>query len=241
MFAGPNGSGKSTLKSRLPAVLIGVYLNPDELEQEIRQQGFLDFAAYGVTTTAAEALPFFQNSPRLIAAGCGAAARQLGFADGWLDFAKVAVDSNFAAVTAEFIGQKLLAQKISFTLETVMSHPGKVELLAQAQAAGYRTYLYFVATDDPAINISRVRSRVKLGGHAVPEDKIAERYHRSLALLMDAIRHTNRAYIFDNSGDNADGKHTWLAEITEGKQLRLIADKIPAWFNRAVLTKGWQG
>jgi predicted ABC-type ATPase len=85
-----------------------------------------------------------------------------------------------------------------------MSHHSKVDLLAQAQAAGYRTYLYFVATDDPVINISRVKSRVKLGGHNVPEDKIAERYHRSLELLMDAIRHTNRAYVFDNSGNTQD-------------------------------------
>ena len=236
VFAGPNGSGKSTLKSRLPAVLIGVYLNPDEIEQEIRQQGFLDFAAYGVTT-AAEALPFFQNSPRLIAAGCVAAARQLGFADGRLDFAKVAVDSNFAAVTAEFIGQKLLAQKASFTLETVMSHPSKVELLAQAQAAGYRTYLYFVATDDPAINISRVRNRVGLNGHNVPEDRIEKRYYRSLELLMEAIRHTNRAYVFDNSVYNEDKKHTWLAEISEGWKLELKSDWIPVWFKRVVLDK----
>jgi predicted ABC-type ATPase len=61
-----------------------------------------------------------------------------------------------------------------------MSHPSKVALLARAQMAGYRTYLYFIATDDPAINISRVRNRVKLGGHAVPEDRIVQRYHRSL-------------------------------------------------------------
>jgi len=153
----------------------------------------------------------------------------------------VEVNSYLASVASDFLRQMLMEQKISFTLETVMSHHSKVDLLAQAQAAGYRTYLYFVATDDPAINISRVRSRVKLGGHAVPEDRIEARYHRSLALLMDAIRHTNRAYIFDNSGDNADGKHTWLAEITEGKQLELKTDKIPSWFNRAVLAKGWQG
>ena len=74
----------------------------------------------------------------------------------------------------------------------------------------------------------------------MPEDKIAERYDRSLALLMDAVRHTNRAYVFDNSGDNVDGKHTWLAEITEGRELELKPDKIPSWFNRAVLAKGWQ-
>lgn len=94
-----------------------------------------------------------------------------------------------------------------------------------------------MATDDPAINISRVRNRVRLGGHGVPEDKITPRYYRSLELLIEAIRHTNRAYIFDNSGDNADGKHTWLAEITEAKILELKTDRIPSWFKRAVLDK----
>lgn len=234
-FAGPNGSGKSTLKSYLPAALLGVYLNPDEMEQEIRQQGFLDCTAYGVATTAGEVLPFFQNSSFLGSAGCNEAAKQLTFSHNRLEFGKAKVNSYLASVASDFLRQKLLAQKTSFTLETVMSHYSKVELLAQAQSAGYRTYLYFVATDDPAINLSRVRSRVKLGGHAVPEDRIEKRYQRSLDLLLAAIQHTNRAYVFDNSGDNQ--KHTWLAEITEGQKLEMKTDQAPAWFKRAVLDK----
>ncbi len=69
MFAGPNGSGKSTLKSYLPSALLGVYLNPDEMEQEIRRQSFLDFTAYGVTTTADAVLAFFKDSKFLNDAG----------------------------------------------------------------------------------------------------------------------------------------------------------------------------
>ena len=241
MFAGPNGSGKSTLKSYLPPVLLGFYLNPDDMELEIRRQNFLDFTAYGVATTADAVLTFFQASKFLNDAGFGASARQLTFANNRLEFGAVKVNSYLASVACDLLRQNLMEQKISFTLETVMSHASKVDLLAQAQAAGYRTYLYFVATDDPAINISRVRTRVNLGGHAVPEDLIESRYHRSLALLMNAIQHTNRAYIFDNSGDSPDGKHTWLAEITEGKKLELKTEKIPSWFSRAVLAKGWQG
>jgi predicted ABC-type ATPase len=34
-----------------------------------------------------------------------------------------------------------------------------------------------VATDDPAINVSRVANRVALEGHPVPVDKIVSRYH----------------------------------------------------------------
>jgi len=237
MFAGPNGSGKSTLKSVLPEQLLGVYLNPDEIEQAIRQQGFMDFTAYGVTTTADAVLSFFKNSKFLNDAGFGETAKKLTLANNRLEFGALEVNSYLASVASDFLRQKLMEQKVSFTLETVMSHPSKVELLARAREAGYRTYLYFVATDDPAINISRVKSRVKLGGHPVPEDRIEKRYHRSLELLMDAIRHTNRAYVFDNSGENKDRKHTWLAEITEGQQLELRTDKIPSWFKRAVLDK----
>ena len=164
MFAGPNGSGKSTLKDYLPAALLGVYLNPDEIEKDVRRRGFLDFSEYGVTTTEIEVLEFFRISELLAKAGLAEAVQTLAFADGRLDFTRVKIDSYLASVATDFLRQRLLIQRSTFTFETVMSHPGKVALLTQAQAAGYRTYLYFVATDDPAINISRVKNRVTLGG-----------------------------------------------------------------------------
>lgn len=231
----PNGSGKSVLKSYLPTELLGVYLNPDEIEAGIRRDGGLDLRPLGVETTGAEVLPVFAESEFLKAEGLGEAAKHLNFADGWLDFTKVTVNAYFASVAVDFLRKKLLERKTTFTFETVMSHPGKVELLGEAQQAGYRTYLYYIATDDPAINVSRVRNRVRLGGHPVPEDRIVKRYHRSLNLLMKAIQHTNRAYVFDNSTDNADRQHPWLAEITDGRILELKTDRVPAWFKRSVL------
>lgn len=136
-------------------------------------------------------------------------------------------------MAADFIRQKLFEAGKSFTFETVMSFPDKVELLRKAQEKGFRTYLYYVATENPDINISRVHYRVKMGGHSVPEDKIVTRYQRSLDLLMDAVRFTHRAYIFDNSGD----KHIWLAEITDGRILEMKVDQMPAWFKKALWDK----
>ena len=66
MFAGPNGSGKSTLKSVLMPELLGVYLNPDEIEASIRKTGWLRTADYGVATTAEEILSFFFGARLLI-------------------------------------------------------------------------------------------------------------------------------------------------------------------------------
>lgn len=234
MFAGPNGSGKSTLfRKILTPTLQGIYLNPDEIEQDIRRQGFLDLATFGVKSGGEAILGFLQGSAFLRQAGLGDVAGQLNYSEGRLHFAPGTVNAYFASVASDFIRHALLEAQASFTFETVMSSRDKVEFLAKAQAAGYRTYLYYVATDDPIINISRVQGRVANKGHPVPEDKIAPRYHRSLALLPDAIRASNRAYIFDNSG--AKGDHTWLAEITDGREMELKTNLVPAWFKRAVL------
>ena len=72
-----------------------------------------------------------------------------------------------------------------------------------------------------------------MGGHPVPEDKIISRYYRSLDLLRDAVRYTNRAYIFDNSGPD----HLWIAEITNGKELEMKATQMPHWFKKALWDK----
>ena len=233
MFAGPNGSGKSVLKSYLPPELLGVYLNADEIEAVVRHQGGLDFQSFGVETVTEEVLPFFTKARQLLDHGLAESAQQFNFSGGRLDFCGVPVNSYFAAVAVDFLRTKLLERQDSFTFETVMSSPDKMRLMEKAQSLGYRTYLYYVATEDPIINVSRVKNRVKKGGHDVPEDKIISRYGRSLDLLADTIRHTNRAYIFDNSNP----EHIWLAEITNGNALEMKTDRIPAWFKHAVLDK----
>lgn len=233
MFAGPNGSGKSTIKSVIRPELLGVYINPDEMEKDIRQFSFLDLAAYGVRTTKDEVLGFFKASTLLSKADLLDEVEALRFSDEKLSFFEVEVNSYFASVASDFVRQKLLQSGASFTFETVMSSPDKIDLLRTAQKRGFRTYLYYVATDDPIINLSRVRSRVRMGGHPVPEDKVVARYARSLDLLVDAIKHTHRAYIFDNSGHS----QVWLAEITDGHELTMRTDRMPGWFRTAVWDK----
>lgn len=233
MFAGPNGSGKSTIKGVIEPELLGIYINPDDIEKEIISFGFLDFSHYEVETTGDEVLSFFRDSPFLAAADLADEAEELRFNDGKLSFFAVSVNSYFASVAADFMRQKLLAANVSFTFETVMSHPDKVAILKKAQMRGFRTYLYYVATEDPEINISRVENRVEAGGHPVPREKIVERYHRSLELLVDAVQYTDRAYIFDNSFH----EKIWIAEITGGIDLEIKTDIMPHWFKIALWDK----
>lgn len=230
MFAGPNGSGKSTIKAvvedGIGTELFGVYINADDIESDIRRDGYLDVSAYGVHTTAEEILGFFQHSPFLTEKNLCNDSQQLGFEDNKLLFNAVDVNSYFASVAVDFLRNKLLQAGVTFTFETVMSHRSKVDFLRLAQESGFRTYLYYVATEDPEINISRVAARVAEGGHNVSPEKIVDRYNRSLELLSEAVGYANRAYIFDNSS----AEKVWIAEVTDGEVLELKTDVIPHWF-----------
>lgn len=169
------------------------------------------------------------NSSLLARQGRLKEAQNLRLENNWLQFGTIRPDSYYASALADFIRHKLLETGTSFTFETVMSFPDKIAFLRKTRACGFRTYLYFVATEDPQINIDRVRYRVETGGHPVDQDKIVSRYGKSLDLLFDAVMNTDRAYIFDNSGCDK----VWLAEVTDGIELELKTDQIPAWFNKA--------
>lgn len=234
VFAGPNGSGKSTLKGLLPGALLGIYLNPDEIEKSARENGWLDLESFGVAANANEVVDFFRASALLLDHGYGEAIEAFRGGGSRLVFDAAKFDSYFASVFVDFVRQKLIAAGESFTFETVMSHPSKVDLLRMAREKGYRTYLYYIATNDAEINVARVRIRVAAGGHPVPEHLIRARYERSLHLLPEAIKHSNRAYIFDNSGEGPAGR-TWIAEITDGKHLEFKTNETPGWFRRIAL------
>jgi len=188
LFAGPNGSGKSTLvRSVLRPELLGVYVNPDDIQAAIRRDGWLDLSAYRLSSADGDPIAFLRASTFLADHGFAADADRLTLADGRIAFTGVTVNAYHASVLADFVRRALLARRISFTFESVMSSPDKVEFLREARAAGYRVYLYYIATEDPEINLSRVRNRAKLGEHDVPPNKIVARYHRSLQLLPWAI------------------------------------------------------
>ncbi len=233
MFAGPNGSGKSTLKAYVRPDLLGFYLNADEIELALRSPEGFDFSPFGLVPSVADLHEFWRASSLLQRADLVRSAERLVLHDNRLGFGDVEGNSYFASATADFVRRALLGSRASFSFETVMSSRDKVLFLREAQGRGYRTYLYFMATEDPEINVSRVENRVLLGGHDVPHDKILARYERCLGLLPEAIVYSNRAYVFDNSGENVD--RVWIAEFTDGVEMELQTGRIPAWFERAVL------
>lgn len=233
MFAGPNGSGKSTIKGQIDPARIRIYINADDLEKEAKDTGFIDLAKFQLTTTLTELHSFHAGHYLIQNKELRNQAKLIGLLGEKVDYRNVEVNSYLASVLSDFIRHQLLETGVSFTFETVMSHRSKVDFMKEAQARGYRTYLYFVSTENPEINIDRVGIRVRRGGHSVAPDKVRNRYYKSLGLLAEAVAVSNRAYIFDNSHDNV----TLLAEITEGTSLQFHESEVPVWFFESYLDK----
>lgn len=237
MFAGPNGSGKSTVKEYLLPHHIGAYLNADELEQSLYTTHQLDLISYHPALKAQNLIDFLKQKKRPQAGQWFPLLKlePLILADGQIQFDVSEIDSYLCARIIDYIRLEFLRLKISFTFETVMSHISKVEFLQEAKRQGFKTYLYYVSTVDPVINIARVQYRVSIGGHAVPEQKIVERYYRSINLLMQAVDASDRTYLFDNSSNGE--KAAFIAEIQSADILKINPDvqQLPWWFTEKVL------
>jgi predicted ABC-type ATPase len=232
MIAGPNGSGKSTIKSKLPQELVGVYINPDEIEQQL-QAGALRLSDFGVEGDAEALRAHFAAADWVNRKGANLAG--VAVEKGVVLCDRSTSSGYEAAVLSDFIRQRLIKVRASFSFETVMSSRDKIELLRTARLEGYRTYLYYVGTEDPEINVSRVHQRVALGGHSVPEEKVRSRYRASMDNLLDAVRATDRAFFWDNSGTIEE--FALFAEMTDGTSIEARADFEPAWFKKAVRDK----
>jgi predicted ABC-type ATPase len=87
----------------------------------------------------------------------------------------------------------------SVGVETVLSTDKYRRLVTLARGLRFQVRLTYVILDSPRRCIERVRQRVKKGGHAVPEDKIVERYTRSLSQLPWFLDQADEAWLYDNS------------------------------------------
>lgn len=232
MLAGPNGSGKSTLAAQLSsdyAVNLYRFVNADLLFAEVVQS---HRTACPFSIDNAELVEFVAQStyPREYKRPFESGEIYIDEED-YLHFSANGINSYSVAIVADFFKEQYLKHRISFSFETVFSHPAKIDILKRAQAAGFKTYMYFVATENPVINVNRIKERVALGGHDVPEEKTRSRYLRSMEQVRYALPYLNRAYFFDNSTQQS----LYLAEYESEVGFTLHSELLPSWFRRFVL------
>ncbi|MCP5405812.1 MAG: zeta toxin family protein [Pseudomonadaceae bacterium] len=125
--------------------------------------------------------------------------------------------------------EDLIQKRTSFMCETVLT---RLEFIERAKEQGFQSWMFYIATSSPAINMERIRVRHQQGGHFVPEDEVHKRYYRSIQNCAEACMLVDRAFVFDNSV--FDAFPTFLFRTTHGKVRRVYQQAFPAWANRVI-------
>lgn len=242
VIAGPNGSGTSTLFNSLcqevnevtgKPLRTGYFINADNLEKELEEKRFLNFENYQLSVFPDQWNLFLSKSSFFEKLDLDLFKSAVLVKDNLLQILEpLAIPGGYiGALIADFLRNQLITSGQTFSFETVMSHPSKLAEISHAKDLGYKTYLYFIATTAPAINVSRVQNRISKSGHYVPESSIVSRYPKSLDNLAKATLMVDKAYFFDNSSDLK------MIATKDGEDLNILDDQLPQWFITHVIQK----
>ncbi len=119
-----------------------------------------------------------------------------------------------AAEFADALRRSLVERGESFIFETVFSDPvgAKIQFLDDASQRGFQVALIFIRLDEIETSKQRVSMRVLKGGHDVPDEKLEQRFQRTLTKLDRAIKTLPLVFVFDNS----DLAHPFRLEAVYG-------------------------
>ncbi|MGB7201428.1 MAG: zeta toxin family protein [Pyrinomonadaceae bacterium] len=101
--------------------------------------------------------------------------------------------SAFAPEDASFDAGRVMLGRLhdlaenhkDFAFETTLASRFYAQWLEQLKTQGYRVSLIFLWLESAELAIERVKERVRMGGHDIPEETIRRRYDRGLKNLFE--------------------------------------------------------
>mgnify|MGYP006299434289 FL=1 len=97
---------------------------------------------------------------------------------------------------------QLLDKNHDFAFETTLAAKSHRNIIEKAQIKGYKTILLFFYLRTSDLAVKRVETRVKEGGHDIPENTIRRRYEGGLKNFFTIYRFLVNEWMFiDNSGN----------------------------------------
>ncbi len=133
--------------------------------------------------------------------------------------------ARIGAECRDFIEQHI-ADRVSFAVETTLRTDVAIQQAEAANAAGFTTFLFVLATEDVRLSIKRIALRGQMGGHASPEADIRSIFAASMANLPRAVAVFSHVECFDNSPHGAI--RVRVLAFDRGRVI-YRADPLPTW------------
>lgn len=79
------------------------------------------------------------------------------------------------------------SKRIDFAFETTLSGVTHLSRIKSLKREGYAIHLFFLWIPDVTLSLARVASRVKMGGHDIPEKVVRRRFHGGIKIFLGFI------------------------------------------------------
>ena len=124
---------------------------------------------------------------------------------------------------------KLFGEGKSFDLESTLSGVGHIKTIETAHKLGYKVIILYTFVDGPDSCIVRIQTRVKNGGHPVPEEDVIRRFGRSKQNFWNTYKDlADHWVLYYNGGDDV----VLVAQQDKGKQVEILAENLYTVFER---------
>jgi len=103
---------------------------------------------------------------------------------------------------------------------------------ATARGGGFFTKMHYLALNDFAQHMERIKIRADRGGHSAPESVLRGIYDNSLRHLARAIREMDGIAVYDNGETDTVPRVLLQAE---GGHVVYVAERRPEWLEQALV------
>ena len=97
--------------------------------------------------------------------------------------------------------EKAITRKQTYAFETTLGGDTITRMLIEAAQAGLKVKVWYVGLTSVELNLARVKARVELGGHDIPEAHIRKRWDTSRRNLLKLLPHLDSLRLYDNSAE----------------------------------------
>jgi len=97
--------------------------------------------------------------------------------------------------------ERAIAEGLDYAFETTLGASTMPRLLSEAADKGIEVYVWYAGLATPELHLARVRSRVRHGGHDIPETDIRRRYEHSRLNLVQLLPKLAALRLYDNSAE----------------------------------------
>ena len=120
---------------------------------------------------------------------------------------------------------------LSLAVETTLSGNNYINILKEARDCGYEIVLIYTFVDNAQMCIERIKSRVRNGGHPVPDEDVIRRYERSKFNFWNKYKELSDKWLLYYNGNES---YIFVAQKGSDAKVEILNENLYTLFRETL-------